>query len=473
MAYNKNPDAGEIEEPGDPGPDLPKEPGVKEEDAALNLESDKEEGTAGAVAPKTSWLRQIFTKKMGLCLVTGFCSGLPLYVLLSLLTAFLRTEGLDLKTIGALSLIMFPYTWKFLWAPLLDRWQILGFSRRKGWILASQLVLMIGIGSVGLFEVPASTAVICALALVIAVASATQDIAIDAFRRELLDDNELGLGNSLFVNAYRVASLIPGGLALILADFLPWSWVFALTGLSLLPGFLIVLFMHEKPALSVPRTLKEAVVEPFHEFISRQGIGAALLCVSFVFLYKIGDSMATALATPFYLDMGYSLTQIGIVAKNVGLWSMVLGGLLGGIWMLKIGINKALWYFGFGQLITILGFYLLAKSSATGHPGIIALALVIGAEALGAGLGTAAFVAFIARETSPAYTATQFALLTSFSAVPRTFCNAATGFLVEGLGWENFFLLCTALAVPGMLLLFKVAPFFAEGSSIGRQKAQA
>ncbi len=416
-------------------------------------------------ASNLKWYQAIFTRRMGLCLVTGFSSGLPLYVLLSLLSAFLRKEGLDLRLIGVLSLIMFPYTWKFLWAPFLDRYRILGFSRRKGWIILTQIILILSIGTLGFCEVTSSILTISILALITSVASATQDIAIDALRREILTDNELGLGNSLFVNAYRIASLVPGGLSLILADFLPWSQVFMLTAACLIPGLILIFFVHEKEANKAPRTLKEAVVEPFNEFIHRNGLKAALLCVSFVFLYKLGDSMATALATPFYLDMGYSLTQIGIVAKNVGLWSMVIGGLLGGILMLKTGINKALWIFGFGQMITILGFVLLAHLGQKGQASVIMLALVIGAEALGAGLGTAAFVAFIARETSPAYTATQFALLTSFSAVPRTFCNAATGFLVEGLGWENFFILCTALAIPGMLLLFKVAPFFAEEKS--------
>ncbi len=410
------------------------------------------------------WYREIFSRRMGLCLVTGFSSGLPLYVLLSLLNAYLRAEGLNLSVIGALSLIMFPYTWKFLWAPVIDRYRVLRFARRKGWIVLTQLILMVSIAALGLFNPLISIGVITVLAFITALASATQDIAIDALRREMLPDRELGLGNSLFVNAYRVASLIPGGLSLILADYFPWSTVFLITALSLLPGFLITLIMHEKPALSVPRTLKEAVVEPFHEFLSRNGVRAALLTVLFVFLYKLGDSMATALATPFYIDMGYSLTEIGIVAKNVGLWSMVLGGLAGGVLMLKIGINQALWYFGVGQVVTILGFWLLAHEGVNGTPHILFLALVIGAEALGAGLGTAAFVAFIARETSPAFTATQFALLTSFSAVPRTFCNATTGFLVEALGWENFFLLCTALALPGMFLLFKVAPFFSRSS---------
>ncbi len=415
---------------------------------------------------KMTWYRAVFTKRMGLCLITGFSSGLPLYVLLNLLSAFLRKEGLDLKLIGALSLIMIPYTWKFLWAPLLDRYRIFGLTRRRGWILMTELMLFFTIAGIGFCDVKSSVLTVSALALLTSVASATQDIAIDALRREILPDNELGLGNSLFVNAYRIASLIPGGLSLILADYFSWSEVFIFTAACLIPGFVVILCYKEQEAFKAPKTLKEAVVEPFKEFIKRSGIKAALLVVFFVFAYKLGDSMATALATPFYLDMGYSLTEIGIVAKNVGLWSMVSGGLLGGILMLKTGINKALWYFGFGQMITILGFYLLAHTGAQDKPSVWLLAVVIGAEALGAGLGTAAFVAFIARETSPAYTATQFALLTSFSAVPRTFCNAATGFLVEGLGWENFFILCTLLAVPGMLLLFKVAPFRQDGNTL-------
>jgi PAT family beta-lactamase induction signal transducer AmpG len=214
-----------------------------------------------------------------------------------------------------------------------------------------------------------------------------------------------------------------------------------------------------------PRTLRAAVVEPFHEFITRNGWGSALLILAFLLFYKLGDSMCTALATPFYLDMGFSKTQIGLVAKNAGLWLSVTGGLLGGLWMVKIGINKALWLFGGVQLVSIFGFAWLASA---GHHAEITtveltqLAIVIGLEALGVGLGTVAFVAFIARATHRAYTATQFALFTSVVAVPRTFANAATGWLVETMGWAGFFMLCAGLAVPGMLLLFKVAPWTDE-----------
>ena len=177
--------------------------------------------------------------------------------------------------------------------------------------------------------------------------------------------------------------------------------------------------------------------------------------MAFIFFYKLGDSMATALATPFYLDMGFSKTEIGLIAKNAGLWPSVIGGLLGGIWMIKLGINRALWLFGIVQMLAILGFAWLAT---IGHD-LPVLALVIGIEALGVGLGTAAFVAFIAHTTHPLYTATQFALFTSLAAVPRTFANAATGYLVDWLGWEAYFLFCFVIAIPGMLLLFKVAPW--------------
>jgi PAT family beta-lactamase induction signal transducer AmpG len=204
------------------------------------------------------------------------------------------------------------------------------------------------------------------------------------------------------------------------------------------------------------------VVEPFREFIRRKGWQSALLILAFLFFYKLGDSLCTALATPFYLDMGFSKSQIGLIAKNAGLWPAVIGALLGGIWMLKLGINRALWLFGVVQVVSIFGFYWLAT---LGHQAditatnLMQLAFVIGLEAMGVGLGTAAFVAYIAHTTHPAYTATQFALFTSLAAVPRTFVNATAGWLVDQMGWSGFFLLCAALAIPGMLLLLKVAPW--------------
>lgn len=415
----------------------------------------------------TIW-QQLFTRRMAICIFTGFASGLPLYLLLNLVPAWLRTEHIDLKVIGAFALIQFPYTWKFLWSPFLDRYALPLLGRRRGWMLLTQASLLVVIASMGGFSPQNDLGTIVLLATLLAFLSATQDIVLDAYRRELLLDNELGLGNAVHVNAYRIAGLIPGSLSLILADHLPWNMVFIITALFMLPGMVMTLMVTEPHRAAPPKTLREAVVEPFHEFITRKGWQSALLILAFLFFYKLGDSLCTALATPFYLDMGFTKSQIGLIAKNAGLWPAVIGALLGGIWMLKIGINRALWLFGVVQVVSIFGFYWLATQ---GHQteitatNLMQLGFVIGLEALGVGLGTAAFVAYIAQSTHPAYTATQFALFTSLAAVPRTFVNATAGWLVEQLQWSGFFLLCAVLAIPGMLLLFKVAPWNKTASS--------
>ena len=415
----------------------------------------------------STW-QQVFSRRMLICVFTGFSSGLPLYLLINLLPAWLRGEGVDLKAIGLFALIQLPFTWKFLWAPLMDRYVLPILGRRRGWMLASQLALLGSMTAFGLYTPQQNLASIAALSFAVAFFSASQDVVIDAFRREILPDRELGLGNTIHINAYRLSSLIPGSLALILADHLPWAQVFLITALFMLPGIAMTLVVKE-PALAAatPKTLREAVVEPFHEFLTRNGVRGALWVLGFIFLYKLGDSMATALATPFYLDMGFSKSEIGLVAKHAGLWPAVIGGLIGGAWMLKLGINRALWAFGVVQVASIVGFAWLAQQgpfAEVGARGLPYLALVIGFEALGGGLGTAAFVACLARTTHPAYTATQFALFTSLAAVPRTLANAGTGYLVEGLGWAPFFWLCTAIALPGMVLLLKVAPWKGEAN---------
>ena len=404
----------------------------------------------------------LFNKHMLICILTGFSSGLPLYILISLLPAWLRSENVDLKVIGLFALIQLPFTWKFLWAPLFDRY-IPPLGRRRGWLFIWQTALILTIPGFGAFHPTLDLWTIAYLATLVAFFSASQDIVMDAYRRELLLDNELGLGNAIHVNAYKIAGLIPGSLSLILADHMPWDSVFIITALFMIPGITMTLFVSE-PILKngTPKTLRAAVVEPFQEFISRNGIKSAVTVLAFIFFYKLGDSMATALATPFYLDMGFSKTEIGLVAKNAGLWPSVAGGLLGGVWMIKLGINRALWLFGVVQMCAILGFAWLAT---VGHS-LPLLAIVIGIEALGVGLGTAAFVAFIAHTTHPNYTATQFALFTSLAAVPRTFANAATGYLVDSLGWMTFFLFCFFMAVPGMLLLLKVAPWNGQETPI-------
>ena len=393
---------------------------------------------------------------MLVCVFLGFTSGMPLFVLFQLVPAWLRSAGVDLGTIGLFALVSLPYTWKFLWSPLMDRFRPPFLGRRRGWAIVTQAALLLCIGALGHVDPAASLQAVVLLVFLVSLFSASQDIVIDAYRRELLDDDELGAGTSIFINAYRLSSLVPGSLSLILSDHLPWSVVYWVTGAFMVVGMMTSLVIREvsDDALA-PRTMREAVVDPFREFFARGGVATGLAILAFMFLYKLGDNMATALATPFYLDMGFSRTEIGSIAKVAALWASITGSVIGGAVMLKLSINKALWIFGFVQLVTILGF---AWLSVVGHDPFV-LFVVVSAEYLGVGLGTVALTAYIARETSRAFTATQFALFTSLIAVPRTFANASTGFLIEWLGYTGFFLLCTALAVPGMLMLLKAAPW--------------
>jgi PAT family beta-lactamase induction signal transducer AmpG len=395
-------------------------------------------------------------RRMLICVFLGFSSGLPLFILLSLMQAWLAKSGLNVKALGLFALVMFPYTWKFLWSPLMDRFSFGWLGRRRGWMALTQGLLFLGIGLMGMLDPLTQVPLIAAAASAIAFLSASQDIVIDAYRREILPDNEQGLGSAIHVNAYKVAGMVPGALSLILADLMAWQPVFWITAAFMLPG-LACTFVIAEPRVygAPPKNMREAVVLPFREFIARGGWSHALAILGFIFLYKLGDSMATALATKFYIDLGFSMTQIGAVAKTTGFWASIAGGIIGGVWMVKLGINRALWIFGVVQAVAILGFAWLAYAGAD----LILLALVIGFEAFGVGLGTAAFVSYIATTTDPRYTATQYALFTSLAAVPRTFVNSAVGYIVAETGWFLFFILCFVLALPGMLMLPKIAPW--------------
>src|SRR5439155_2737167 len=351
---------------------------------------------------------------------------------------------------------MFPYTWKFIWAPLMDRFHFGSLGRRRSWMALTQTLLLVAIGIMGMFDPVTELPLIVAAAIVVAFLSASQDVVLDAYRRESVPDNEQGLGAAVFVNAYKVANLVPGALSLILADHLPWQSVFWITAAFMLPGLACTLLV-EEPAVygAPPKNIREAVVLPFREFIMRDGWSKALWVLGFIFLYRIGDSMAGSLLTKFFIDLGFPLTQIGAIAKLTVLWSSIIGGIVGGVWMVKMGINRALWVFGVLQALTSLGFALLAHAG----PNPFYLAAAIGFEGFGVGLGTAAFVAYIARATDPRYTATQFALFSSLAAVPRTFVTSSVGFIVEQTGWFWFFIVCFALALPGMLMLPKIAPW--------------
>lgn len=394
------------------------------------------------------------------CVFTGFASGMPLYVLIQLLPAYLRQSGISIAEIGLFALVLLPFNWKFLWAPFLDHYLPPVLGRRRGWLLLFQLILLVSIGLLGAFSAAHQTGTIVVLACIVAFFSASQDIVIDAYRREILPDRELGMGNAIHVQAYRIASLVPGSLSFILADQMPWESVFWVTAAFMFVGIAMTVAVSEPASEGSPAAnLAEAVVLPFKEYLTRRGWRTMLLFLGFMCLYKLGDNMATALSTVFYLEMGYTMTEIGLVAKHAALWPAIAGGLLGGLLMIRLGINRSLWLFGVVQLVSILGFAFLASSVAS----LWMLALVVGFEYFGVGLGTAAFTAFIARETSLTFAASQFALFTALAALPRTVASATTGYLVESVGWTQFFLLCAVFAIPGMLLLLRVAPWPKSG----------
>jgi PAT family beta-lactamase induction signal transducer AmpG len=413
-------------------------------------------GMANPMSRSSSGWQSYLNRRMLICVFLGFSSGLPLFILLSLLQAWLAKSGLNVKALGLFALVMFPYTWKFLWSPLMDRYSFGPLGRRRGWMALTQVALFFAIGTMGTLDPQTEVPMIAFMASVVAFLSASQDIVLDAYRREILPDNEQGLGSAVFVNAYKLAGMVPGALSLILADLMAWQAVFWITAAFMLPGFICTLLIKEPKVYGTPpKNIREAVVLPFKEFIARDGWTGALWVLGFIFMYKLGDSMATALATKFYIDLGFSMTQIGAIAKATGFWASIAGGVIGGVWMVRLGINRGLWIFGVVQAVAILGFAWLAQVGTN----TLLLALVIGFEAFGVGLGTAAFVAYIAKTTDPRYTATQYALFTSLAAVPRTFINSSVGFIVAETGWFLFFILCFVLALPGMLMLPKIAPW--------------
>ncbi len=410
-------------------------------------------------ARKETFREAVLNRRMLICVFTGFTSGLPLYVLFQLIPGWLRVEGVGLAEIGFFALVQFPYTWKFLWSPIMDRITLPFLGHRRGWMLVTQIALLISIGAMGFLKPDLSLWTVAYLSIAVAFFSASQDIVLDAYRRELLPDVELGIGNSIHVQAYRFSGLVPGALGLILADHFDWHIVFVIIALFMLVGIVMTLVIEEAIAEPTPpKTIRDAVVEPFRDFIGRAGLRPALQVLAFLFLYKLGDNMATALQTPFFIDVGFTLTQIGVIAKTAGLTAAIVGGMVGGLVMVKLSINRALWLFGAVQIVSILGFALLSEIGP--NPWMLGVAVAF--EYLGVGLGSAALIAFMARTTNPAFAATQLALFTALASVPRVFANAVTGVTVEQIGWTNFFLLCIALAVPGMLLLIKVAPWNKE-----------
>ena len=385
--------------------------------------------------------------------VMGFACGLPLLLTMSVLQAWMTDAGVDLSVIGMMALVGLPYTLKFLWAPFMDRFTLPFLGRRRGWMLLAQIALTVSIASLGQSDPTQNPWLLAFAAFLVTFFSASQDIVVDAYRREDLSDEELGLGSSLYINGYRVGMLLASGGGLIMADHMDFSMVYLILAGCMLPGLLTTLLSPEpETPAGTPRSMREAVVDPLVEYFSRKD---ALLILVFILLYKVGDTMASAMTTPFYLDIGFSKTEIGAVVKLFGFWATIAGGLAGGLMMLRLGINRCLWVFGFLQAASTAGFALLANVGYS----VAWLSAVIAFENLSSGMGTAAYAAFMASITNKKFTATQYALLTSLMGVPRVLASAPTGFLAKNVGWETFFIACTVVAIPGMLLLLKFAPW--------------
>ncbi len=388
-------------------------------------------------------------------LIMGFACGLPLLLTMSLLQARMKENNIDLGVIGLVNLVQIPYTWKFVWAPLVDRFVPPFLGRRKGWMAMAQLALILSIAGLGFSDPVNHFEWMVFTAVCVAFFSATQDIVVDAYRREDLSDEELGLGSSLYIYGYRMGTLLASGGGLIMADYMPWRYVYLVMCVFMLPVVATTLLTPEpEVAEGSPRTLKDAVIQPLVDYFKRSG---ACWVLAFILFYKIGDTMASAMTMPFYLEIGFSKTEIGAVVKIFGTWAIIGGAVLGGTIMLWLGIYRSLWVFGFLQALSTACFAFLARTGDS----LAVLSGVIAFENVSSGMGTAAFVAFMASITNKKFTATQYAMLSSLMAFPRVLASSPTGFMANQVGWEMFFVICTVLAVPGLFLLFKVASWSA------------
>jgi PAT family beta-lactamase induction signal transducer AmpG len=390
------------------------------------------------------------SKRIFLLLLLGFSSGLPLALTGATLQAWLAVEGIDIQAIGWFTLVGQPYVYKFLWAPLMDRYSIPLLGRRRGWLLATQGALLAAIACMGTVSPKEAPFLLAALALAVAFLSASQDIVFDAYRADVLGAEERGAGAAVSVLGYRIAMLVSGGLALILVDnWISWTQAYWLMAALMLVGAAAT-WAAAEPATPprAPKTLAEAVREPLAEYFSRHGAWLLLLVI---ILYKLGDAFAGTLTTAFLLrGAGFSLTDVGWANKWLGVGATILGLLIGGALMARLRLFKSLLLFGFLQALTNLGFMLLAAAGKS-YPLMIT---VIAAENLCGGMGTAAFVALLMAMCDRRFSATQYALLSALASLGRVYVGPAAGALAESFGWTTFFFFTFLVALPGIAMLW-------------------
>jgi MFS transporter, PAT family, beta-lactamase induction signal transducer AmpG len=407
-------------------------------------------------AVKSSPLRIFGQPKMAVLVFLGFSSGLPFYLTSKTLQAWMTTAKVDLATIGFFSLVTLPYSLKFVWAPVMDRYVPPFLGRRRGWVLITQLALLVAIGAMSLHDPQQGLRMLAVNAIAIAFFSASQDISLDAYRTDVLQDREMGAGAAVFVLGYRIAMITTGALAFFLADRMPWQTVYLILASLILIGVATTFFAPE-PVLNdaPPKSLAEAVVLPFADFFQRAGVVRALLVLLFIVVYKYSDSLAGSMTTPFLLQAGFSQSEVGAVFLGAGVIATILGVLVGGAVIGKVGINRSLWIFVVFQGLSNLTYYVL--SLAEKNHTLMVTAVVV--ENFGLGLVTAAMTAFLMAMCNKRFTATQFALLSSLMAASRDILVAPAGKIAEGLGWPSFFLITVAMAIPPLLLLPLIAPW--------------
>ncbi|MHB8472931.1 MAG: AmpG family muropeptide MFS transporter [Gammaproteobacteria bacterium] len=400
-------------------------------------------------ASARDWLQLFSNRRIAATLLLGFSSGLPLALVGGTLQAWFTVSGVDIVTIGFLGLVGQPYVYKFLWAPFMDRFVPPLLGRRRGWLLLTQIAVSVAIAAMALFNPAITPGALSALALVVAFLSASQDIAVDAYRTDVLQPRERGLGAAVSVGGYRMAMIVSGGLALILADHIGWSAMYLLMAASMAIGVLGTLLGPEPEiAPSVPSSLAQAVLKPWQEFMARR---AALALLLLIVLYKLGDAFAGSLTLAFLLrGAGFTLTEIGAVYKTVSLVATLVGAVFGGSLLASLGLYRALLLFGVLQALSNLGFMWLALSGKS----MVLMVSAVAFENFAGGMGTAAFVALLMALCDHRYTATQYALLSALSAIGRVFVGPAAGYLVTWLGWPDFFAATFATALPGLGLLW-------------------
>ncbi len=410
-------------------------------------------------AVKTSPLRIFGQPKMGVLLLLGFSSGLPFYLTSKTLQAWMTTAKVDLATIGFFSLVTLPYSLKFVWAPVMDRYVPPFLGRRRGWVLITQVLLLLAIAAMSLHDPQQGLRMLAINAIAIAFFSASQDISLDAYRTDVLQDREMGAGAAVFVMGYRIAMITTGALAFFLADRMPWQTVYLILSTLILVGIATTFFAPE-PVLSdaPPKTLIEAVVLPFADFFKRVGIGRAVFVLLFIVTYKYSDSLAGSMTTPFLLQAGFSQSEVGAVFLGVGVIATILGVIVGGATIGNLGINRSLWLFVVFQGLSNLTYYGLSLAGKN-HAFMVSAVVT---ENFGLGLVTAGMTAYLMSMCNKRFTATQFALLSSLMAASRDILVAPAGKIAESLGWPSFFLITVAMAIPPLLLLPLIAPWSRE-----------